>query len=60
MKQNDLTDVECLSYKIESLLKEYNCEITVDYEQDNKVLLVDQDTNKFEYLPFTNTGKDVL
>ena len=38
-------------YKIEALLKEYNCEIIVDEELEGKCILVDKDTNAFETLP---------
>ena len=54
MKRKDITDVEDCMYKIEALLKEYNCYINFDKELGGKCILVDNDTNKFEQLPFTS------
>ena len=52
MKKRDIQDVEDCLYKIEALLKEYNCEINIDKELDGKCILVDKDTNRFEVLPY--------
>lgn len=54
MKERDITDVEDCMYKIEALLKEYNCKIVVDKELGGDCILVDNDTNKFEVLPHIN------
>ena len=50
MRQNDISDLEDCMYKIEALLKEYNCEILGDPEFPKSILLVDRDNNTFEYL----------
>lgn len=50
MRLIDITDVEDCMYKIEALLKEYNCKIHIDKELGCKCILVDKDTNKFEML----------
>ena len=44
------TDVEECSCKIQTLLREYNCTIEVDEELNGSIVLVDQDTEKFEFL----------
>lgn len=48
-KPKDITDVEDCYYKIEALLKEYNCQIEFS-EGCKQVELVDLDTRKFEIL----------
>jgi len=49
MKNRDIPDVEDCYYKIESLLKEFNCEISYDDEL-NAVVLFDKDNLKFQIL----------
>ena len=49
MKQRDITDVEDCMYKIEALLKEYNCRLCYD-KDDKQVELIDNDTNRYEVL----------
>ncbi len=49
MKDRDITDLEDCMYKIESLLKEYNCQIGYSSEL-RQVELVDLDTNRFEVI----------
>ena len=57
MKARDLTDVEECGYKIEALIKEYNCTIVVDKELKGAVILVDNDDSRFHVLPHINEFK---
>lgn len=48
-KKTEMSDVKELSEIIAKLCREYNCYPEYDDELDS-VILVDKDTNKFEYL----------
>jgi hypothetical protein len=50
MKVRDIDDVEDCMYKIEALLKEYNCKIVAGQELGGDIILVDKDNNRFEVL----------
>ena len=57
MKKRDITDLEDCGYKIEALLKEYNCVIVIDKELGGDCILVDKDENTFQQLPCKNELK---
>jgi len=49
MKDRDISDLEDCNYKINAILKEYNCYIIFD-EELKTTIIVDRDTNKFAHL----------
>ena len=50
MKERDISDVEDCMYKIEALLKEYNCCLCLDEARGNSIIVFDKDTRKSEVI----------
>jgi len=45
--KEEIEDLQDCENKIDALLEEYSCYLTVDKELDGAIILVDSDTNKF-------------